>query len=289
MNAQKAREYFSSYYEGTLERGLRETLERKLRTDPGIQADYESFVRTMNAIGRMRETLAEPPADLHETIMARLDRKIWETRRQPVRNWLGWWKPALAGGLACLAIVATVHQIGRPADTAQASIGPVANANSVVTTKPTESITAQINESGGVTFAYTTASERRVVIRSEDGRIRSDATVNASTLRYHLNNEHAATEVVSIEVDETGPVALIALPGTSMELNGEGSGNLRDLIRASAGFFRTPIVLAASDASLPVSWNFTSQDPVAELTRALPSSRYSVEQRTSGLVWVERN
>lgn len=289
MNAQKAREYFSSYYEGSLERGLRESLERKFKSDPDVKADYDSFVRTMKAIERMRESHPEPPVDLHETIMARLDRQIWETRRKPVHIWLGWWKPALAGGLACLAIVATLNQIGRSSDTSQASIGPTANGNAVSPVRPIESMTAQINDSGGVTFEYSTGTERRVVVRSEDGRIRSDATVNASTLRYHLANEHAAAEVVSIEVDDTGTVALVALPGTSMERNGEGSGNLRDLIRASAGFFRTPIVLAASDASLPVTWNFSSQDPVAELTRALPSSRYSVEQRPSGLVWVERN
>ncbi|MFQ3586688.1 MAG: hypothetical protein SNJ74_12850 [Fimbriimonadaceae bacterium] len=289
MNAQKAREYFSSYYEGVLERGLRESLERKFQSDPAVKADYDSFVRTMKAIEQMRDAVPEPPENLHETIMARLDRQIWEARRKPVQHWLGWWKPALAGSLACLAIVAAINQIGRPSDTSQAAIAPTPNDGVGAPVRPTESMTAQINDSGGVTFVYSTAAERRVVVRSEDGRIRSDATVNASTLRYHLTNEHPAAEVVSIEVGDSGPVALVALPGTSMERNGEGSGNLRDLIRASAGFFRTPIVLAASDASLPVTWNFSSQDPVAELTRALPSSRYSVEQRPSGLVWVERN
>ena len=53
MNHDKAREFFSAYYEGTLESGLRQQLEARFRADAHLKADYAAFVETIEALGEL--------------------------------------------------------------------------------------------------------------------------------------------------------------------------------------------------------------------------------------------
>ena len=43
MNANKAREFFSAYYEGSMDRAIRQTFERRLNSDSELHAEYKAF------------------------------------------------------------------------------------------------------------------------------------------------------------------------------------------------------------------------------------------------------
>ena len=108
MNANKAREFFSSYFEGNLDDGLRQAFERTLNTDAELQAEYKAFERTLGQLAGLRDVEIEVPFDLHERISARLDRHIYEKRQTRGGGFLAFWKPALAAGVASLAVIGTV-------------------------------------------------------------------------------------------------------------------------------------------------------------------------------------
>src|SRR5438270_5999926 len=103
MNLAKAKDYFSAYYEGSLDRGLRQSFEARLNEDAQLQAEYRAFERTMRDLGAMGQIEIEPPEDLHDKIAARLDYALWEQKRQkaPLMG-VPWWK-GLAMGLAVAA------------------------------------------------------------------------------------------------------------------------------------------------------------------------------------------
>jgi|GEM_PF-4063019 len=42
MNAPKAREYFSAYRDGSLDKGLKQALERKFQEDGLLRAEYQA-------------------------------------------------------------------------------------------------------------------------------------------------------------------------------------------------------------------------------------------------------
>ncbi|MBS1706239.1 MAG: hypothetical protein JST40_10220 [Armatimonadetes bacterium] len=109
MNVNKARDFYSDYFEGTLESGLKQAFERALREDATIQAEYQAFTRAMEALGTMKDEEIEVPYDLHDRISARLDKHIWDQKQKAKPNFFSaWWRTLAVGGLATVAIIATV-------------------------------------------------------------------------------------------------------------------------------------------------------------------------------------
>ncbi|MEW5884782.1 MAG: anti-sigma factor, partial [Armatimonadota bacterium] len=102
MNCEKALELFSDYFEGRLNQGLREAVERHLAACPSCQVEYEQFASVVGSISYPKPP--SPPADLGEKIVRRLDRIDWERRSRrpsPLRVFL----PVAAAGAVVLSIV----------------------------------------------------------------------------------------------------------------------------------------------------------------------------------------
>lgn len=102
MNCEKALELFSDYFEGRLNQGLREAVERHLAACPSCQVEYEQFASVVGSIEF--PVPPSPPADLGEKIARRLDRIDWEHRSRrpsPLRILL----PVAAVGAVLLGVV----------------------------------------------------------------------------------------------------------------------------------------------------------------------------------------
>lgn len=102
MNCEKALELFSDHFEGRLNQGLREAVERHLTACPSCQVEYEQFVSVVGSIAYPEPPL--PPIDLGDRIARRLDKVDWERRSKrpsPLRFLL----PVAAAGVVVLGIV----------------------------------------------------------------------------------------------------------------------------------------------------------------------------------------
>lgn len=280
MNANKAREFFSSYFEGNLDDGLRQAFERTLNTDAELQAEYKAFERTLGQLAGLRDVEIEVPFDLHERISARLDRHIYEKRQTRGGGFLAFWKPALAAGVASLAVIGTVLSLN-------SSGGDVQGAAVI---------------GGGGTLPGPSSKGYRIEIQPAD----SDRTIrvlNALTgaeniaLRVgkgeasslELSNSGAKAELSKIEIPGNAEQMFVAVPGRTA-LSGAGTdATLRGAALRLAARLRLPVVLLVKDPAraLPVV-NPQSREPVAAASEMFGSD-LAIELRADGFLWVQEH
>lgn len=281
MNASKAREFFSSYFDGSLDGGLRQAFERKLNTDSDLKAEYQAFERTMSMLDSMRETEVEVPFDLTERINARIDRHVYEQKRAEKAPALAWWKSLAIGTAAALAIFGTIKGFGGgPSATAEANLlgGPQAEHVQVV------------RDNGELVLKYQTTGRKSVTIREDvAGKELKRVDLDGKQLESELRNSDAQPRLVSVQVDGESRPTLVAVPGTdSIEVT-TGKGTIGELAKNLAGRYRVPVVVVANDVAREMTWTYSSLEPVSGATEALKDASFSVELHSDGILWIQQH
>lgn len=267
MNASKARDFFSAFYEGELSDGLREAFERALATDAALKLEYDEFCTTMQLLSEPEGDI-EVPSDLHEKIMARLDHQAWESKQTIKTSLWSRWGLAMVGGMAAVAIVAGVLSINNPRidSTSGAGIGSVSIPKPIV-----EKVDAAFVDGSVVVRISAKSGSTYSVRKLADNDLLADLKVGSSTLTRAIVNEDLnaqAFKVIDAKGDEK---LLIVLPGTTQGSNLKGEGTVMDLSLAMADAFRTPLVIRASDVSKSVQWDFKSDSTLSERSSMLES------------------
>ena len=103
MNQEKARELFSDYYEGSLDGGLRQSLEMNLRNDASLREDYTAFVETMEGLDALRSEEIEIPIYLSDRIATRLE-SVQSRQKFGLPVWTNWLRGLAVGAVAIAAI-----------------------------------------------------------------------------------------------------------------------------------------------------------------------------------------
>ena len=103
MNNDKAREFFSSYAEGALDAGLKQSFEAQLQRDRDLQSEYHDFERTLEHLGQFKFEEIAVPADLNETISARLDRNLYDRKHNAAPTWHLWLRNFAIAGVSAAA------------------------------------------------------------------------------------------------------------------------------------------------------------------------------------------
>jgi hypothetical protein len=286
MNLGKAKDFFSAYYEGSLDRGLTQSFESRLKEDAQLQAEYRAFERTMESLGHMGSIEIEPPADLHEKIAARLDRAIWEQKREksPV-NGLSWWKGLVMGAaIAAGVFVAFIGFSGKFHNGA-------ANTAGIVPTLAASEQFSFASRNGVVSMSYPTVNHLNVVVRDAAGRVLSSVELNNQDMPSKpLVNPTDRAQLVSIETATDAPRTYVALPGHARDLSTTGKGSLKDLAVALAGHYGKPVVVDAfEEADKTTSWDFTSADAVDAANTAVKSLGLAIQEGPTGVVHIQKN
>lgn len=274
MNPDKAREYFSAHYEGTLDRGLKLSLERKFDTDSSLRLEYEDFCRAMRSLDGLAAEVPAPPFDLHDRISARLDKHVWEQKRRSSSGFLSLWKSMALGGLATVAIVAAIMQLQ--------SRGSVSGAGFNLPDSPGQ---MQLQLDGdSLVFQYHSEGKQRVVIRAEDGTVLQDRTLEDEVLRSPLASRLQRAALIRIEIENRAEAIFVAVPGSRFEAAETGTGSLAEMARAAAGHYRVPIMLTALDPDAAVAWSFKSREAYEAIQGALRNTRCQVDRRANGVI-----
>lgn len=281
MNLNKAREYYSAYFEGSLERGLRENFERALREEGQVQAEYRAFERTMRHLEAMKTVEVDTPDDLHDRIMARIDRHAWEAKQGAKPGAFAWWKVAVFVGAGALVIALSVMQGAKqPVNEA----GPLSMPN-------TARMDVQAID-GGVVLTHPTVHDRTIVIRDAKGdELESIHLRNQRMSAKPLTNQSASAKLISVDID--GASTFIVLPGIDKDLRSTGKGNLKDMALEIANACGVPVVLAVKDPEASVTWKLDPNDGHGTATKALSTTNTKVELRRSRddamLLWITDN
>jgi hypothetical protein len=293
MNADKAKEHFSAYFEGTMDRGLRQSFERKLESDAGVQAEYRAFEKTMGELEQLSAPVPEPSFDLHERITARLDRHIFEAKAKPAAPFFGRRRPLIVAGVCVLAIIGASTQIGnRSGDASQGSF--ISHIFPWMAPAPEPQIGDQLSvivRNGQATLTVMTGGKKTVTVRTANGDVllteHLDGTGLAAgaKMRSPLKYNSTGATLLQVEMSGVGTKWLIALPGTEASPVVTGRGSIRDFALALAGHYQVAVVVA-KDGSSPVTWTF-KEDAVASATETLVGTDFSIDRRLTGVIWIQ--
>ncbi|MCO5295916.1 MAG: hypothetical protein M9921_03580 [Fimbriimonadaceae bacterium] len=282
MNATKAKEFFSAYYEGSIDAGLKQSFERRLAADADLQAEYQAFARAMAELDAIREIEIAIPDDLHERIQARLDKHVFDQKRSSQPALLSWWRPLAIAAVGALAIFGAVQSLTNK--------GGGLMTGDVLSPKPAE-VPLRVESIDGVpTLFYRPAEKHTLIVRNvSDGTERERLEVDGRLLRSELRNSGASASLVSIDVGDGTVPMMVAIPGRQPTSHATGQGTIREFVLALADHYRTPVTLQTGSPDRTVVWDFTSTDPLADAAKALKDTRFSVEQRYSGVLTIQEH
>lgn len=283
MNANRARGHFSAYYEGSLEKGLKESLERAFADDAALHEEYRSFERTMRSLDGVRSEDIPIPEDLHERVSRRLDRHFYELGRARKSQWLHSWR-ALAGALAVgCALVVGAWQIFAGG---QRGFGAGLGGAFV----PAREIQLSQNAQGDVQLEYRTGEQETVEVRLLPKRnVLQSFRLGNQTLRAPIENRTPEAVLLEIRATACAQPVWLALPGSDLSRARQGDGTIADLALALADAFRMPVELRVHDLDRKVHWSFTGEDAVDAANLALAGGNYQVVKLSSGILSITEN
>lgn len=268
MNAEKARELFSEYREGSLSPALRSTLEQAMASDASVRRDYDQFDALLNDLESAATVEAELPFDLHDRIMARVDKSVFDAKRTRKASWFSTYRTVLVGGVACLALVTAVVSIQNRAggpSTAGLSQGASSTLNLAV-------------EGKDLRVRHEKASSALVINDDASGQVVERFDLAKGPVDAPLTNSGDSAIVLRIESGDES--VLIAVPGSGRIGPVDGQGSVKDLARAIADRYKEPVRIFSSDPTQEVAWSLGTTNP--QETKAVKGS-FSVERR-SGLL-----
>ena len=277
MNQEKAREFFSAYYEDTLEQGLRQTLEQRLRADESLRTEYAEFEEAMNDLGLLKLEEIEIPSFLSDRIATRLE--AVQEKARPA-SWTLWARNLGFAGLAGAAIFGAVVSLRPATGPGQASTLGTAGA-------PSDQLDLKA-DGLNVNLSYRPSTAKGVTITyAPTGKVLESVQLDGQRLEETLRNPNSVPVSFRIEVEDES-ATLVAVPGTKGNKLRKGQGSLQSLAEALADTYRIPVSLSVADPQKTVSWNFqTSVEPREAAAQALETrGGYGVDVRPSGMICI---
>ncbi len=273
MNQEKAREFFSAYYEETLEGGLRQTFEQRLKTDATLQAEYRAFETTMNDLCEMKLEEIEIPAFLSDRIATRLE-EVQAKKRTSTPVWATWFRGLAFSGLAAAAIIgAIVSMRGGNNEPSMGNLGGM---------PASDQITFKLTKGSEVQLRYTPSAKKTLDI-VVDGKT-EHRDVDTHGMVSTLENKNAEAALFTVQVEGEKSSAIIAVPGTRAGVDKAGQGKMSDFVKALAGFYKTPVLVNVANMDASVTWSFESTDATDAANKALVGQGISVDLKTDGFL-----
>lgn len=286
MNLDKAREHYSAYYEGSLDRGLRQNFDRMLIENDDLAADYRAFEVFMDRLSTMRAEEPEAPSELFDMISARIDRNVYEQRQNTKVGFWGTWLRPLAIGVAAVAILGLgflqMNGAFKGAAT-PAGVVPQATADAHLKVEPT---------AGGVRLSYPSGPTSSVILRKSEEEVIERVPIgpNQSMVNKPVSNPDVKPQIIEVLIGKT--ITLIALPGTEKWSSELTSGSLRDFALALAGKYQVPVMLQVRNEKAAVSWDLTGEKMLDSATAAIAPQGLKASVSSAGdfsLLQIEDN
>ena len=280
MNQEKAREFFSSYYEGNLDAGLKQALEHAMNKDASLREEYREFEQTYEEIGCLKFETIEIPFDLTDKIVANIDRHVFEAKRKQQPAWITWLRNVAIAGVSCVALLGAALSLRN-------LTGKTAGASFVNTASTKDDLSIEPNTNRDATIHFSPSQADTLIIREGlGGKERSHADVLAGAeLTTTLENPNASATVFDIETPKSDTRStLIALPGSASSTENTGKGNLEDFAKALASYYRVPVEVHVASPNIDVAWNFQGPDALNAAQSTLDLARYAITWRVNNLL-----
>jgi len=285
MNSEKAREFFSAYYEGSLDSGLVLALEQKFKADAELRDDYGAFASAFAELNTLREEEIEIPIFLSDRIATRME-QARQQKKKPFMWWNPSWLRAAPNGLALIAITGAVLGIAATGVIAQGGFfhWPFSQANQI--DPPTFKF-----DGSNVTLGYQPHGNHTVVISSgTTGKIlRTLNLEDSQPVEPTLNNDNPEAQLFSIREDNA-PAQVVAVPGqVSNSSQPTGEGTLGQFALAVAGYYHVPLLLENVKLDTKVKWKLDGGNARLAANANLEQVHLSADLRSDGMLSITGN
>lgn len=271
MNQDKTRELFSEYREGTLNASLMAAVQSSLASDETLRQEYAEFDHVLSSLEQSSDEKYDVPFDLHDRIMARIDKSIFEERRKTKANWFSGWRLGTIGAVAAIGLVATFVSIN------SSNNGSTSTASTLgVPSNPGLSL---VNKEGQLIVKHPSANGRSVLVKDEaSGKLVKRFDLKGRSLESPQENGSDSAVLLRIEAVDANESNsyLVAVPGKKVNTNLTGKGTISDLAKVLADTYREPVEVAVSDTSVQVGWVL---EPVEATHARASQGKFSVERR----------
>lgn len=286
MSRERLQEHFSALYEGSLDAGLTQQIQRKFETDHALKQDYEAFSLMMETLATMPDEVVEVPSFLSSRIADRMDAAV---TAKPAFSLLNWSKSLGFGAIATVAIVGSIFALKNrsegvvEANMLGSSNGP-AKAVKVLDTIEIKMKDSQAyltyNSSGPKTLTATFFGTGEQIHKSE---------LNGDSTRYALKNEEPLSAIFQISVTGDKGDFFVVVPGSSNAFELQGEGKVSDFLKGVSAKFHKVISLQMPVAKLDATtkWDVKGDDAGSMLNGVLPSKDYSISTAPDGIISIE--
>ena len=284
MNQEKAKEFFSSYYEGSLEPGLVQALEQAMQRDANLRADYRNFENTYEELGNLKYETIEIPFDLEDRIAARIDRQNLERRNEKQPVWTLWLRNFAVAGICCVAILGAALSIRNLKGTAAgASFVPsAASAQDEISVEPTPNHAATVH--------FAPANSQTLTIKEGlNGPDRSRMPSDGAEITTTLENPTVAATAFELETTDDSRPTLIAIPGSTRSAATKGGGNMEAFAKALADHYNVPVEVHAAHPTVNLNWEFKAANPADAAKSVLDVTLYNIDWRANGLLVISES
>lgn len=257
MNPDKARELFSEYREGSLSPSLRAAFETVLKSDGELQSEYKQFDEILKDFEGQSAQTVEVPFDLHDKIIARLDKSIFEQRRNAKANWFSGWRLSFAGGLAAVAIIATLFSIKNNNSDRAISGSDFSQGDQQTTFSVSD---------GELAIKHGKGSGSVVVKNYESGMLIHKYDLESGAIDAKQVNSSANPVLLRVETDSGSKleVVVIAIPGTEKATTTNGKSNALDFGKAVSAATGEPVRINVTDLSREFDWKIDPVEPTGQ-------------------------
>lgn len=272
MNAQKAREYFSAYREGSLDKGLKQALERKFQEDGLLRAEYQAFERALKQLEGLKSQPIEVPIDLHERISARLDKHVYETKRSAKPGLIAWWRQVAYGGVAVVAIVGAVFAVRAISGGGGSGADLFGTGGKIERQRP---IPVIVEAGGKISVRFDALRGAKVQLRDGmNGPIVETLNLDDAFERELSNNSVNPSETV-IETADGTYLTTVVLPGSVKQETPTGNGTVLDCAKAISARFGVAVHIEGKPTD-SADWSIAGTDPVTSVTAKIQDKNASI-------------
>ncbi len=281
MNKEKAREFFSNYYEGNMDSGLQQALEQAMSRDASIRDEYREFENTYEDLGTLKFEAIEIPFGLNDKILANIDRHIYENKRSQQPAWTTWLRNFSIAGVSAVAVLGAFLSLRNVNSKEPSQAGSGIGSSSTKEELTIEPIT---NRSAKINFAPASTKVLTIHQGLNGPELRRNTVLDGKELASTLENSNPEPAVFDLEIAGEKPT-LIALPGSEANVTKIGQGDMEAFARSLASFYKVPVEIRVSATNVNLNWDFEAPDPVKAAMSTLGDLQsYNISRSDKNLI-----
>lgn len=258
MRLEKAYEYFSAYYEGSLDAAMHSQLDRMFEAHSVLRKDFESFAQTMEDLDGSLASDVPVPDNLHDLITARLDRSVYEAERAKPAGFAGFWQKVALGGLAFVLVGGAALSILNRGNSGEIQAGAVPTQ---INRSADAELRVEADHKGAFLRFHPRSDETVKIVRLPDGAVVQTYKAGPrQSLDVPLNNKTEQAVVLRIVAEPSHKSFTVIIPGSVRKTELQGEGNVIQFAMALSSHFGRPVTLDTETPEAIVRWRLNSEN-----------------------------